>query len=352
MRSSRNAGEHTGCRKSVSKWWVVLLSACGAAPPIHVTCSPCPECERPVAPPVPHVEEQPSPEEIAASSPWRIASLHEDVDGDGDPELIELFSDGSVHVGQAAGVIQLRSTLTSRDETWSGTMSIVDVRRGDGHREVLVFEDGAYEAPQRSYTILSARGELLYGTWPAITIPYDATQDGSRPWPILAGDGTIRMRFEHCDGYVVRTTIEHRMMPDGSIRAIREHVDHTDRTCQLAACPYVFVGDRFAGEILRDLVGASAEAEQTLELPNVIVNGTLTVTLREVKPEITYLDELHVVADGRVIRARECGEACADDGVYTTLAMGEARSYVFDVGEARRVTLVARGYYVPWAPSP
>jgi hypothetical protein len=343
--------------RRVTKWCAAfLLCACAApaAPTIHVTCPPPREepCERRTFERSASPRDEAPEEALAAppreAPPWTLASRREDLDGDGDLELIEIFSDGSVHADGAVGYLRLAHRPDGPDQEWGATLEVIDVRRGDRHCELLIVEPGFYESPHHAYTILSLRGDALYSS-ETMSVPLDASDAGEPPRPILRGDGTILLRFEHCEGHFVHRAIEHRLLTDGSIREVRDHTDHTDRHCELAACPYVFVDGRLAGEILRDLVGASAETEQTLELPNAIASdGTLTVVLRELKPEITYLDSIHLVADGRVVAPRECGRACASDHRYETLAIGDERTYVFDVGSASRLTLVARGYYEPF----
>lgn len=303
----------------------------------------CPACEPPpvVAP------SRPEPPPAA----WSVARLSEDLNGDGTPEVIELLSDGRLELAGHSYQLTLHHEMRQDqpEQRYAG-IEVVDVRRGDGRREVLFWQEGEGDYdPPREYVFFSLReGELL------------ATETMSAPVrPIVRGDGRILFEFEYCvsDGRSARWRIEHRMTRAGVIRPELSTTRHVDTDCVLAACPYVFVGAErpvLVGEILRDLRDSSLEGEQSLDLPadSVAADGTLTVTLRELKPEITHLDAIHVVADGRVVMPRACGDApwCAIDGQRLSIRMGEERVFVFDVGSSpTRLRLVANGYYEPYS---
>jgi len=125
---------------------------------------------------------------------------------------------------------------------------------------------------------------------------------------------------------------------------------------QLAACPMVVLvdhdGQTEVGEILRGLRGTAAYDRQTLPLapPR---DGTLHVRIVEHKPEVTHLDAVALLVDGRELLPRACAddpslEYCVPDRSSLRLARGESLDLWFDVpADAASVELVAWGHYVP-----
>jgi len=109
------------------------------------------------------------------------------------------------------------------------------------------------------------------------------------------------------------------------------------------ACPSVYVqtqtGWRFAGDILQN---ALAPRIDTLELGS--ASGALTIELRDVKGEKTFLDSIELDLDGVTVQPVECGRACRRDERFEVI--GDARMFRFTWREpsARRVTLRVSGY--------
>jgi len=132
-------------------------------------------------------------------------------------------------------------------------------------------------------------------------------------------------------------------------------------TCVLGglACPFVYVhtgeGPVFVGEILRNVIGKDRETTQTLELPvHLNEDGALRVRISEEKSEITYLDAVRLLVDGRAVLPDSCiaTEAawCDVDGRYHLMQEGDLLELRFAVGEVpggASVALEASGYYVP-----
>ena len=124
---------------------------------------------------------------------------------------------------------------------------------------------------------------------------------------------------------------------------------------RLAACPYVYVmteaGAELVGEILRDVRGSDAYATQDLALP--MQHGTVHVQLREEKKEVTYLDSIALVVDGREVLPTICSweqglPHCAADGDFHRMFEGDVLDLWFTVPDgASSIELRATGYYIP-----
>lgn len=123
-----------------------------------------------------------------------------------------------------------------------------------------------------------------------------------------------------------------------------------------AAYPVVDLWDgkawRRQGEILRNLVGPDAKARQELALNPPAGAKTVRLRLSEEKDETTFVDQLSLEVDGRIIAPGSCqegdGEFCKEDGVDHILRRGEVLELTFSLpGAWSRVMLRANGYYVP-----
>lgn len=286
---------------------------------------------------------------------WSIERRSEDLDGDGAPEDVELFSDGRLVLAGETYSFVLHHPMTRDQPEWrTAGIDIVDVRRGDGRRELLFWQHGPDdEDPPREHVFFS---RVDGGTFVSDTVTAPVA-------PTIRGNGTIRFRFERCvrDGRSARSDIQLAMSRAGVIERVSESTRHVDSACVFAACPTVIVGGRRLGNILRHRRDASMEGEESLALPvDAVEAGTVTVTLRELEPETTHLDAIHLVVDGHVVQTRSCGGApwCASDGQHLTLRRGQEQVFVFElpcVHDAaacsrapRELRLVARGYYEPY----
>ncbi len=123
------------------------------------------------------------------------------------------------------------------------------------------------------------------------------------------------------------------------------------------ACPYVFTYDGESQEwlwdttILYKLVGAEQEALQRRRLAR--FDGRLLV--REVEPEISYIDQLYVVMVGdngqEQVLPAPLSVLQEADGQYLVLRPGDEVLLNFEgyaaLPAARQVWVVAKGYYVP-----
>ena len=106
------------------------------------------------------------------------------------------------------------------------------------------------------------------------------------------------------------------------------------------ACPwaYVFDGTAFERrtEILRNLKSKSLETTQRNPLgPVPVQDGIIRLQIREEKPEIAYLDALHLEVGGIQVRldarSHQAGLLNEVDGQYLALRQGDVYELVFDV---------------------
>ncbi|MGE0790364.1 MAG: hypothetical protein AB7S26_32105 [Sandaracinaceae bacterium] len=280
-----------------------------------------------------------------------------DLDGDGALEAITLTSDGVLHIGDLTYPLELHHPP---DSYWwqraaPDALRVVDLRRGDRRQEVLFWQSGPDdEDPPREYWVF-AYDERGLDTTGRIDVGHGVT-------PTLDGRGRIRFRWESCwnDGRTASSIIEHERQRDGTLVPVRRQTTYRRSDCIFAACPFVYAGasDALVGEILRDLVGRSAAREQGLSLDPALVDddGVLTITVREEKDEVSYLDRLFVVADGARVEADACAggdvdATCALDDRPLVLGRGDAHTFVFHVGPRPiDLVLVADGFYVPLRP--
>lgn len=123
------------------------------------------------------------------------------------------------------------------------------------------------------------------------------------------------------------------------------------------ACPYVFTYDQAAKTwaldttIIYGLVGPESEATQQRRLQH--FDGRLLI--REVEPEISYLDQVYVLAIGKDGREHILGHDLpalqSADSNYLILKQGEHQWLHFpgiaDLDKIQQYWVVARGYYEP-----
>jgi hypothetical protein len=177
--------------------------------------------------------------------------------------------------------------------------------------------------------------------------------------PVIGADGVISRTVTTCDfERGVIETFRERYLPDARGRyrtPLRETIRTEKGGC--AACPFVYaaVADTFAfqGEILRNLSSKAQETTQTLTIPAAASrDGVVHIELRELKDEITYLDEIALEVDGHQVAPMECTPTstfCRADARYRVLRRGETLRLTFQVPAHRwrQTTLRARGYYLP-----
>jgi len=290
-----------------------------------------------------------------------------DLDGDGRAERItvttrapQLLSSASadecagdctvrVQIGLHADVVRLHWPAASY---WgeANAIRLRDLDTTDGHRELVVTTHGPDdEDPGMEHAIFSLiHGRVIRADW-------------STPHGSAFGDG-ISVSGN-------RLVVDHRGCPTGRVtyRLDQGRLTETSRNLRIPngwsacpACPYVYqyVDGRWRsqGEILRWMIGAEAEGWQSLGL----ADGTedlLRVRIAEKKPEISYIDAVRAVVDGRELVPSRCAddadwEGCEVDGRHVVLQEGETLDLEFHDAAGADRALHASGYYVPVGAAP
>jgi len=136
----------------------------------------------------------------------------------------------------------------------------------------------------------------------------------------------------------------------------------------IVACPFVYTPGsgrdltwEYRGEILRELHSTGLEGTQTLAIP---VSPTLCeetlfrVRMTEEKREITYLDEVQLIAGDDTLSPTRCSsenkpEYCERDGVHFELHQGDVLELRFELTPSARdacirgaTQLSAHGFYI------
>jgi len=318
---------------------LLLVLACGSSTPSSTTPSEPEETEPEETEPVAVTEATPEP----APEPAAPVVLR-------GPDAL-LREDGRVEAFGLVGEVE----MTGAGEYWMEQQASVEVAYLDaGERVVIVALPVAEEEdPPNRYQVLMPRDGALQEILDLSIGAYGA-QELRFP-----GDGTAEYtedgwsacdREEHPQTPVEREVVVMRMQDGRLEEAERRPTGETQDCSMLAACPFVYVvaaeGEALAGEILRNLRGASAYATQTLALGG--VPRGVEVVLREEKPETTYLDSVSLEVDGVVHAPVGCGaEAyCEADGVPFVMREGDELRLRF-AAPAGEGVLRASGYYVP-----
>ncbi len=128
------------------------------------------------------------------------------------------------------------------------------------------------------------------------------------------------------------------------------------------ACPWLYVYDGRSferrTEILRNVRGKQNERTETSPIgPVEVVDGAITLMVAEEKEEITFIDELIIIADGVEVRAEasSCSvtRVAERDQDYLTLTNGESCEFRFTLPDSfngkqqTAVSVVVSGFYVP-----
>ncbi len=301
-----------------------------------------------------------------------VAETRGDLDGDGEVEAVAFFGDGLLRIGPHELRLQVRQNPAHAEGDRPRTVEVV---RLDRRRNLLLLRlplQPDEDSPDRLVVVAAHRGTYA--------VAFEIT-DGRAPLR-FPGDGTIRVLETH-HGACERAGFPERVQPEEAVLRLgrdgrfverrRRPVGRRLLCSEIPACPYVYViepaGPRRVGEILRHLRSAALYDEQSLSLgpPGALAvrSGVLEIELREEKREVTYLDAVHVVVDGQIVRPTACGAVPTDgDGVEQTycdadrsfhrIAQGEVLRLRFELPPqtssdpaAAPALLVASGYYVP-----
>ena len=105
------------------------------------------------------------------------------------------------------------------------------------------------------------------------------------------------------------------------------------------------------------MISDSATAETTDIGPVEIIDGAITLAVAEERDEVTFLDQLVIVADGTQVVMDPAAESATRlanlDGTYLVIANGETRTFrfllpaAFAGHERATVSVIAAGFYVP-----
>ncbi|RLB56681.1 MAG: hypothetical protein DRJ42_02520 [Deltaproteobacteria bacterium] len=281
-----------------------------------------------------------------------------DIDGVPGDEHLVLRTDGTLEAGAWRG----RAEVFEMIEYWAerqATVGVVVLDRRRGLRGVLVtLPIAEHEDPPNRYQLFVPDGADALRSVLDITPGAYGGLELSFP-----GDGTVGYLedgWSACDRLneprsAPRQRITFAMDGDQMVERDRRESGQVQVCDMLAACPYVYVlgaGDPvLAGEILRNLRGSAAYAEQSLSVAGAA--GTpLHIRLAEEKPEVTYLDAVYVEDNGVRVSPRSCTEAfpgpayCIADGIAFVLRQGDTLDLTFDA-PGTTVELRATGYYVP-----
>lgn len=278
-----------------------------------------------------------------------------DLDGDGTAELVILKADGTLHVGAESHKIVLHHDLGSY---WAGednplTLQIVEL---DATSKAVVFRQyvSTEEDPNLAYTLFGLVDgklkNLVDDKAGYISVPHIDTFTTGEP-------GAFHVVFSECieDGKPgkMKTDIFHYRW-DATSRSVRlaETKSETKTVeCYLAACPFVFVGSESRGEILRNLRTSELGGTQALNL-GVLHAGRHPITIKELKPETTYLDAVWVDVGGQRILPTSCGSDnrpayCDADGRREIVKEGAQLALEFELSVGGQATVHATGYYLP-----
>ncbi len=285
--------------------------------------------------------------------PW--LSVRGNLDGAKGAETVTLDRAGNLAVD---GVVKATIGLGSNGFQDQAVLQIVPLGRKRTGVMVAVPAEGDEDPPNRIRIFLYAKGTFTQvfdetpGTYGPIHLQFDAKGRATYvedDWTACSG------RKKDEDNIAPRMKVTLALSKDGTtFREVSRKPSGKRFDCDdLSACPYVYEvaggGLEFRGEILRDVRGAAAATTQSLPLST--GEGETTIMLTEEKPEVTFLDAVHVEVDGQVILPRECiANAtlpyCAADGTPHVMRFGDSLSLTFDAPAGARV-LVAHGYYVP-----
>ncbi len=282
------------------------------------------------------------------------AKLEEaDLDGDGTRESIALV-ERTLRVGKS--VVEIPEKVRGFRSPWEKRMptrgalslhgldrwKIVDIDTSDEGKELLL-----------SYNLGEDFGAYL-------VYHYDGVALRSGPvlgprGPHISGDGRVRLAWGNC-GHGIEQIWR---LKQGHLKLQREKKVGRFNPEECQACPFVYRGEGGAwhrkGEILRRLIGSERNGWQSLKVGSVDgIRGDIKISVREEKPETTYLDAVYLSVGEEIFLPRACdapGAApyCSEDGDFALIQPGGAIELEFVVPEEAtgEAILWAKGYYVP-----
>ncbi len=172
--------------------------------------------------------------------------------------------------------------------------------------------------------------------------------------PKILGNGIVRSGHGNCGQSVTQTW----KLKHGHLRLVRQKKQGRFDNDHCAACPFVYRLDGDAwhkkGEILRHLIGATLDGWQSLEIgPIQQRKEVLALSIREEKPETTYLDAVYISVGEERFLPLACDGSnvpayCSADGRVSRIESGDAIELEFALPKelSGRALMWAKGYYV------
>lgn len=276
----------------------------------------------------------------------------EDLDGDGQKEKIKVvvldenyFKNSGIK-GLFYGKVIINDISKDIYFNWSNqshfneTFQIVDIDKNDNRKEFIITQfEQEDEDPSKIHYIYRFFGRNL------LTQTYIKSEGYS------GGD----IRFHENEFEVTHKnnpqTIGTYKLSKFFIKKMNFYVGKELE--MVAACPYVYLktGEDyvFKGEIIRNLIGKSAESIQTLEL-GTAKSEKIIVRIKEDKEEISYLNQITVRSDNKIVSPLNIGnisDLVVDDKKYYQLRKGDFIDLEFKVTKNAKITLIGKGYYIP-----
>jgi len=104
------------------------------------------------------------------------------------------------------------------------------------------------------------------------------------------------------------------------------------------ACPFIYINSHFIDEILKNHIGFENYKEEIVDITKSIITGDNIIRLSEEKDEITYIDYLTLIIDGKEIPLFE-ERIILDKGDYYDFPVKINKGF-------SKIELKAKGYYI------
>tara|TARA_R110002073_G_scaffold140253_5_gene290734 strand:+ start:32834 stop:34498 length:1665 start_codon:yes stop_codon:yes gene_type:complete len=276
-----------------------------------------------------------------------------DLDGDGVDETIALVA-GALRVGASVAVLPKEATGIA--DVWRqdmplgqpfpvhgwDTWEIVDIDKSDLRKELLLTSHLGEDS--NLYFFFHYDGETLSA----------GAVMGISP-PAIAGNGLVHERNGNCGQSITDTW----KLKRGRLVLVKSRKRGRFDVDECAACPFVYRRDADSwqrkGEVLRNFVGAHRDGWQSLPVGPVQARTEfLELSIREEKPETTYLDAVYITIDDQRFFPLQCEgikppDYCLADGRFARIEAGDAidLKFVIPTEQSGTAFVWAKGYYIP-----
>lgn len=198
--------------------------------------------------------------------------------------------------------------------------------------------------------------EQLYETTPFSTPMEDMPEEFFGTYTIIVYNPNAQYPDDGGDGVVIES-----VYLDNTTDLDYFFSESDFNTWNCLSCPYLYIfdGENYVKttEILEDVVGIENQTTTHHEISvNNIIDGKLKIQIHEEKDEITHIDKLNLVVDGKVyvpetINPELAQKLSSQDGEDWKMKKGDHISLTFnidqEVNENSEIYLEAHGYYVP-----